>query len=76
MTRTGLLSTVALAATLIGPVAMAAPAGDAVTQWGIHLRRDIASLNHLRQGPDGVVEAGVTHRSAIIRSQREPETPA
>jgi class 3 adenylate cyclase len=43
---------------------------------GIHLRRDIASLNHLRQGPDGVVEAGVTHRSAIRRSQREPETPA
>src|SRR4030095_16935595 len=33
MTRTGVLSTVALAATLIGPVAMAAPAGDAVTQW-------------------------------------------
>jgi hypothetical protein len=33
MTRTGLLSTVALAATLIGPVAMAAPTGDAVTQW-------------------------------------------
>ena len=33
MTRTGWLSTVALAAILIGPGAMAAPAGDAVTQW-------------------------------------------
>src|SRR5262245_21105667 len=36
MTRTGWLSTVVLAATLIGPAAMAAPADDAVTQWNAH----------------------------------------